>query len=104
MIGPSPPQAVAALAALLRQRIAHLSGAFGPLRARGRDGVVLSATGGGAGSRAATLPCAIIVVGAAAPFAPTPHARARLLRQLYACGLLTGREAERAVDVRGASH
>ena len=33
---------------------------------------------------------ALVVVGAAAPFAPTSYARARLLRQLHACGLVAG--------------
>ena len=33
---------------------------------------------------------ALVVVGAAAPFAPTSYARARLLRQMHACGLVAG--------------
>ena len=37
-----------------------------------------------------------VIVAAAAPFAPTAQARARLLRQAHASGLLTAREAELA--------
>ena len=39
----------------------------------------------------------MVIVGAAAPFAPTSYARARLLRQLHATGLLTEHESEHAV-------
>lgn len=37
-----------------------------------------------------------VVVGAAAPFAPTTYSRARLVRQMYASGLLRAEEAELA--------
>ena len=37
-----------------------------------------------------------VIVAASAPFAPTAQARARLLRQAHASGLLTAREAELA--------
>ena len=43
----------------------------------------------GARPAAARQP-ALVIVGAAAPFAPTSYARARLLRQLHACGLVAG--------------
>jgi hypothetical protein len=36
----------------------------------------------------------MVIVAAAAPFAPTAQARARLLRQAHASGLLTAPEAE----------
>jgi hypothetical protein len=39
--------------------------------------------------REASWQVAMVVVGAAAPFAPTSYARARLLRQLHASGLLS---------------
>ena len=35
-----------------------------------------------------------MVVGAVAPFAPTAYARARLLRQMHAAGLLSRQETE----------
>jgi hypothetical protein len=37
-----------------------------------------------------------VVVGAAAPFAPTTYSRARLVRQMYASGLLRAEDAETA--------
>jgi len=37
-----------------------------------------------------------VVVGAAAPFAPTTYSRARLVRQMYASGLLRAEEVELA--------
>jgi len=40
-------------------------------------------------------PSAVVVVAAAAPFAPTSYARTRLLRQLHASGLLTDDELRR---------
>lgn len=56
-----PPALLAALATFVRARLAEVS-----------DTVSL------------------VVVGAAAPFAPTSYSRARLVRQMYASGLLTG--------------
>lgn len=56
-----PPALLAALASFVRARLADMS-----------DTVSL------------------VVVGAAAPFAPTSYSRARLVRQMYASGLLTG--------------
>lgn len=44
---------------------------------------------------------ATVIIGATAPFAATPHARLRLLRQMHASGLLTERETEQAVTVLG---
>jgi hypothetical protein len=47
----------------------------------------------------------LVVIAAAAPFAATSFARARLLRQLHACGLLTDGEsaqAERLLGVAGS--
>ena len=44
---------------------------------------------------AATQPDAVVVA-AAAEFAPNAYARARLLRQLHACGLLTEQETTQA--------
>lgn len=44
-----------------------------------------------------------IVVAAAAPFAATSFARARLLRQMHAAGLLSAREAEQAEQLFGVA-
>lgn len=89
---PTPPQAMAAFAAFVRDRLADVSGT---LLGR-RDGVeVLPA---GAGERAVALAArqlALVIVGAAAPFASTSYARTRLLRQLHASGLLSAEEAAR---------
>jgi hypothetical protein len=38
---------------------------------------------------------AMVIVGAAAPFAATSYSRARLIRQLHASGLLTDEHAAR---------
>ena len=45
----------------------------------------------------------LVVVAAAAPFAATSFARARLLRQLHACGLLSERESEQAEALLGVA-
>ncbi len=47
---------------------------------------------------------ALVLVGAAAPFAPTSYSRARLIRQMHASGLLTDehlRHARRVLEVEG---
>lgn len=96
---PTPPQAVAALAAFVRERLADMSGTIGPLLGRRED----------VGGSARQL--ALVIVGAAAPFAPTSYARARLLRQMHASGLLSDEhlrqtrellELAAAPDVSGA--
>jgi hypothetical protein len=85
----NPFGAAAAFAAFVRQRLSEVSD------------LVPFAT---PWSRAGDLPdgarqVAMVIVGAAAPFAPTSYARARLLRQLHASGLLTATESERAVGL-----
>jgi predicted NAD/FAD-binding protein len=94
---PSPPQAVTALAAFVRDRLAEMSGTvsetLSPLWGR-RDGVeVLPARGRDAGGDhvvlAAARQLAMVLVGAAAPLATTSYSRARLIRQMHASGLLT---------------
>jgi hypothetical protein len=93
---PSPPQAVAALAGFLRDRLAEVSGTLAPLWARGgedprhaaelaRERSVLDSA----------RQLALVIVGAAAPFAPTSYSRARLIRQMHASGLLAGEELQR---------
>jgi hypothetical protein len=45
----------------------------------------------------------LVVVAAAAPFAATSFARARLLRQMHACGLLSEHESVRAERLLGVA-
>ena len=56
-----------------------------------------------AGREAAEDGADLVVVAAAAPFAATSFARARLLRQLHACGLLTEHESVRAERLFGVA-
>ncbi len=86
------------LAAFVRTRLADMAALAGRTA-----GVALSGIGRaerpeperlhGAGERLAT-----VVVAPLATFAPTAHARARLLRQLHATGLLTQGEVEQALQ------
>jgi hypothetical protein len=98
---PTPAHAVAAFAAFVRERLGE---SLGPLLARRDGGEVVPARG-----RDATDPLgaarhlAMVIIGAAAPFAPTAHARARLLRQAHASGLLSEQETEQAIRAIGAS-
>lgn len=97
---PNPPQAVAALAGFVRERLAEVTGSLAPLLRR--DGVeVLPAPGRAADGAvlAAARQFATAVVGAAAPFAPTSYSRARLLRQLHASGLLSDDELRRTTTI-----
>lgn len=72
------------LAALIRRRLAET------LRSR-----VQEPTGPGRPDQ--------VVVAAAAPFAATSFARARLLRQMHAAGLLTAGETEQAEQLFGVA-
>ena len=87
---PTPPQAVAALAAFVRDRLAEMSGtvsgSIGPLLGRRED-------------VGAARQFALVIVGAAAPFAPTSYARVRLLRQMHASGLLSDEQLRRTGDL-----
>lgn len=76
---PNPQHAVAALAAFVRQRLQDVGGTLAPLWSR-RD----EPDEEGPSSPATLIVCA------GAPFAPTAQARARLLRQAHASGVLTG--------------
>jgi hypothetical protein len=95
---PSPPQAVAALAAFVRDRLAEVSDLW-----TGRDGSVEILRGPGrqadSAVRGAARQLAIVLVGASAPFATTSYARARLIRQMHATGLLSDEQAVRAQRV-----
>jgi hypothetical protein len=100
---PTPPSAVAAFAAFVRQRLADVSETLAPLWSRRDDAeVVVAGTHAEGGAITAARQLAMVIIGAATPFAPTSHARVRLLRQAHASGLLSARETERAVDVLGA--
>lgn len=94
---PTPPQAVVALAAFVRQRLAEVGDTLSPLLARRSDTAVAVPREAEARNTARQL--AMVIVGAAAPFAPTSYARARLLRQMHASGLLTEQEADQAVQL-----
>lgn len=74
---PLPPALIAALAAFLRDRLANVTDTVGKLGD-------------------------VVVVGAAAPFAPTAYSRARLVRQMHASGLLCGEDAEAALPAVAA--
>ncbi len=78
----NPPHSVVALAAFVRQRLSELSGTIWG-RGKASD---------------STDQLGTVVVGAAGPFAPNSYARARLLRQLHAGGLLSEPEAERSIE------
>ena len=51
----------------------------------------------------ATRQAGMVIVSAAAPFAATSYARARLLRQMHASGLLSLRETEQAENLLRAN-
>ncbi len=101
---PKPPQAVAALAAFLGERLGSVSGSLAGFLARresGRDpgaAELLPATADRS-VVAAARDLALVIVGAAAPFAPTAYSRARLIRQMHASGLLTDEHVRRAHQV-----
>jgi hypothetical protein len=80
---------LASLAAFVRDRLAR----------RGDTEQAVADPGGIEPARQLDL----AVVAASAPFAPTSYARARLLRQLHASGLLTRHEAEQAEQVFGVA-
>lgn len=98
---PTPPQAVVALASFVRQRLAEVGDTLAPLLVRRPDSAVAVREEADARSTARQL--AMVIVGAAAPFAPTSYARARLLRQMHATGLLTEQEADQAVEILGVA-
>jgi hypothetical protein len=83
---PNPLDAAAAFAAFVRQRLAEVGDNVS--RWTRPDEV-----------HDAARQVAMVIVGAAAPFAPTSYARARLLRQLHATGLLSATESERAASL-----
>jgi hypothetical protein len=102
MNAPTPSNPVVALAAFVRQRLADMTETLSPLWSRRDEPEALPAKANEGTLAAAKRQLAMVIVGAAAPFAPTSHARVRLLRQMHASGLLTERETEQAVDALGA--
>lgn len=97
---PRPPQALTALASFLRDRLAEVSDSvfrneWASLRNR-RDGELLPARTDDATVVAAARQFAMVLVGAAAPFATTSYSRARLIRQMHASGLLTDEHLARS--------
>jgi hypothetical protein len=93
---PTPPQAVVALAAFLRGRLADVSDTLAPLWKRETTEIVPAAEHSVV---AAARQLATVIVGAAAPFAPTSYSRARLIRQMHASGLLTDDQVRRTVAI-----
>jgi hypothetical protein len=98
---PTPSHAVVALAAFVRQRLAEVGDTLSPLLARRGDTTL--AVPSEIEARSAARQIAMVIVGAAAPFASTSYARARLLRQMHASGLLTECEADQAVEILGVA-
>ena len=93
MAVPTPTNVVAAFASFVRDRLADVGGSLAPGWTRhGGAEVVRAGEHHEAVGTARHL--AMVIIGAAAPFAPTSHARARLLRQAHASGLLNDHEAE----------
>jgi hypothetical protein len=99
---PTPPAALAALASFVRDRLADVQGTLSPLLS-GRLDNRAAERGSTEGVRATARHVAMVIVGAAAPFAPNAYARTRLLRQMYAAGLLSDREAKQAEEVLGVA-
>ena len=97
---PTPPAALAALAKFVRHRLADVQGTLSPWWAQwGRVDLRRSPET----VQATAKQVATVIVGAAAPFAPTSYARTRLLRQMHAAGLLSAVEAEQAEQVLGVA-
>jgi hypothetical protein len=99
---PTPQSAVAALASFVRSSIAGVGDTLGPLLARLDAAAVRDEESAQDALRAARN-LATVIVTAATPFAQTSYARARLLRQMHATGLLSEQEAEQTLDVLGVA-
>jgi hypothetical protein len=92
---------LAGLAAFIRARLGEVGDSLVPLLVRRNDSAqrALAAGSGDAGLDEARR----TIVSAAAPFAPTSFARARLLRQMHACGLLSEAETDQAETLLGVA-
>jgi hypothetical protein len=105
-LGRQAPQAITALATFLRDRLTEVSESFAPLWGRREGGEVLPARTGDASVVAAARQLAMVIVGAAAPFATTSYSRARLIRQMHASGLLSDEHlanTERLLELEAGS-
>lgn len=92
---PTPPS-LTALASFVRERLNEVSESIAPLWRGRADGVeVVTSVRPDSAAVATARQFATVVVSAAAPFAPNAYARARLIRQLHATGLLTADEVHR---------
>lgn len=100
MSSPSP-NAVVAFAAFVRQRLAEVGGVLAPLWQRS-ESTEIATTETDPAKLSHARQFAMVIIGAAAPFAPTSHARARLLRQAHAAGLLSTHETEQVKRALGA--
>jgi hypothetical protein len=89
---------LAGLAGVLRARLAEVGDALGPLLGWRADPP--NALPAGSERLAAER---AVIVSAAEPFAPSSYARARLLRQMHACGLLSDQETEQAEALLGVA-
>jgi hypothetical protein len=92
---------LAGLAGFLRARLVEVSDSLVPLLARRAD-QARPELPPGSGDRA-LAEAHRTIVSAAAPFAPTSFARARLLRQMHACGLLSQDETDQAETLLGVA-
>ena len=98
---PTPQGAVVALAAFVRQRLADVGDTIAPLLTRREGSAADRIDHRGEQAHRTARQFAAVIVAAAAPFASTSYARARLLRQMHASGLLTEQEAEQTIDTLG---
>jgi hypothetical protein len=93
---------LAGLAAFIRARLGEVGDTLAPLLVR-RGDMARPALSAGASSPELLDQARDSVVTAAAPFAPTSFARARLLRQMHACGLLSAAETEQVETLLGVA-
>lgn len=94
---PTPPAALAALADFVRHRLADVQETLSPLWSGLGD--TRSVERAPEAVRSTARQVAMVIVGAAAPFAQNSYARTRLVRQMHAAGLLSDAEATRAEQV-----
>ncbi|HZC73030.1 MAG TPA: hypothetical protein VE442_20215 [Jatrophihabitans sp.] len=89
---------VADLARFVRERLTEVSDTLAPLWSRRDTPEVLPPRGRehpDSSVLATARQLAMVIVGAAAPFATTSYSRARLIRQMHASGLLSDEHAVR---------
>ncbi|MGH8860406.1 MAG: hypothetical protein ACRDVG_04085 [Jatrophihabitantaceae bacterium] len=94
---------LASLATFIRDRLTEVGDSLAPLWTRRDDGHPALTGTRAAVAAGGAHEAASVIVAAAAPFAPTSFARARLLRQMHASGLLSERETEQAEQLLGVA-